>query len=177
MLYFTYKQDLNVCFYYISGWVALLDSPPPTSLCSISCEKTIFPLYTQNNLSEETHQHLENNRNTARASSWMHLAALFTALFYLILIWWADILSGRRQTLLLPGIAYSKKTKCCWLIMSPKKLISMIFWIRKNKHKRLTCKNIFYDRKYLKNDNISTMYKNINNIFIYIFIYFIFYTH
>lgn len=48
----------------------------------------------------------------------------------------------------------------------------MIFWIRKNKHKRLTCKNIFYDRKYLKNDNISTMYKNINNIFIYIFIYF-----
>lgn len=38
---------------------------------------------------------------------------------------------------------------------------------------RLTCKNIFYDQKYLKTDNISAMYKNINNIFIY----FIFYTH
>ena len=34
-------------------------------------------------------------------------------------------------------------------------------------------------RKYLKDDNISAIYKNINNIFIYIFIYIflIFYTH
>lgn len=54
-------------------------------------------------------------------------------------------------------------------VQKKEKLISMIFWIRKNKHKRLTCKNIFYDRKYLKNDNISAMYKNINIIFIYIF--------
>lgn len=70
---------------------------------------------------------------------------------------------------------HSSRASRCWLIMSPKKLISMIFWIRKNKHKRLTCKNIFYDWKYLKNDKISAMYKNINNIFIYIF--FICYTH
>lgn len=97
-------------------------------------------------------------------------AALFTALFYLILIWRADISSWRRQTLF-SWASLCKKTKCCWLIMSSRKLISMIFWIRKNKRKRLTCKNIFYDRKYLKNDDISAMYKNINNIFIYIYIF------
>lgn len=54
--------------------------------------------------------------------------------------------------------------------MSPKKLISMIFWIRKNKGNRLTCKNIFYDRKYLKID-INYVQKHQYNIYIYIFFY------
>lgn len=111
------------------------------------------------------------SEKTEGASSRMHLAALFTALFLFDLD-----MTGRHLKLKTPNTLYSqasrsKKTKCCWLIMSPKKKqISRIFWIRKNKQ-RLTCKNIFYDRKYLKKDNISAMYKNINNIFIYIYLY------
>lgn len=100
-------------------------------------EYTIFNIFSE-------------NRSTARAGSWMHLAALFTALFILILIWWADILSWRRQTS--PGHHKAEWTSA--VDRESKKLkISIIFYIRKKKkktktktHKRLTCKNIFYDQ-------------------------------
>lgn len=61
-------------------------------------------------------------------------AALSTALVYLILIWQTDIRSWRCQTLSLKAM-HSWRPKCCWWIISPKKkkLISMIFWIRKKK--------------------------------------------
>lgn len=61
------------------------------------------------------------SEQTEGASSRMHLAALFTALFLFDLD-----MTGRHLKLKTPNTLYSqasrsKKTKCCWLIMSPKK--------------------------------------------------------
>lgn len=47
----------------------------------------------------------------------------------------------------------------------------MIFWIRKNKHKRLTCKNILYDQKIPQEwQHISYLQKT-SIIYLYIYLY------
>lgn len=120
---------------------------------------------------------MEHNRGTARPSSWCTL--LHYLQHYFIWSWYdGQTSSGEDAKHSFSGGSRSKETKCCRLIMSPKKRISMIFWIRKKKqnkkHKRLTCKNILWPENNLKDDNISAMYKKYQyNISIYIFIYFL----
>ncbi len=117
VLYLVCKLSLRTLCCCMAGFVGNKLVPFHTSLTEITPQLPFMTNLSILKKNDNTHitawkntwtQRTENKRSTARASSWMHLTALFTALFYLILIWWADILSWRRQTLFTRGIAEQK---------------------------------------------------------------------